>query len=109
MATERAQETVDGLPERVVADLLASDRRRRLLACLADRGGCLPVTDLAAAVAARETGTDVETVDPERHRAVREEIYERHLPKLTATGVVEFDSMRGTVTLSGTGIAEEGR
>ncbi|MEF8906628.1 MAG: hypothetical protein V5A13_02095 [Haloarculaceae archaeon] len=109
MATERAQETAERLPERVVADLLASDRRQRLLDCLEDRGGCLAVTDLAAAVAARETGTDLESVDPERHRAVREEIYERHLPKLTATGVVEFDSMRGTVTLSASGIAEEGR
>jgi hypothetical protein len=109
MATERAQGTGEGLPERVVADLLASDRRRRLLDCLADHGGSLPLTDLAAAVAAREAGTDIETVDPERHQAVRGEIYERHLPKLTATGVVEFDSMRGTVTLSGPELAEEGR
>lgn len=109
MATEHTRGTVGRLPERVVSDLLSSDRRRRLLGCLEDHGGCLPVTDLAAAVAAREAGTDAETVDPERHRAVRAEIYERHLPKLTATGVVEFDSMRGTVTLSGTGIAEEWR
>jgi hypothetical protein len=109
MATERAQETVDGLPERVVADLLASDRRRRLLGCLEDHGGCLPLTDLAAAVAAREAGVEPGAVDPERHRAVREEVYERHLPKLTATGVVEFDSMRGTVTLRRAGLAEEGR
>ena len=101
MATEHAQGPVDGLPERVVSDLLASDRRRLLLGCLEDHDGCLPVTDLAAAVAAREAGTNIGDVDPDRHRAVREEIYERHLPKLTATGVVEFDSMRGTVTLRG--------
>ena len=108
MTTEHTQETVDRLPERVVNDLLSSDRRCRLLGCLADHDGCLPVTDLAAAVAARETGTDAEAVDPERHRAVRAEIYERHLPKLTATGVVEFDSMRGTVTLSGAGLVDQG-
>lgn len=99
MAIERAQGPGNELPEQVVSDLLSSDRRRRLLGCLEDHGGRLPVTDLAAAVAAREAGTEVADVDPDRHRAVREEIYECHLPKLTATGVVEFDSMRGTVTL----------
>jgi hypothetical protein len=108
MATEHPQAS-DRLPDRVVADLLSSDRRRRLLTCLEDHGGRLPVTDLAAAVAAREAGVESEAVDPERHRTVREEIYERHLPKLTATGVVEFDSMRGTLTLTGYGLAEAGR
>jgi len=105
MATEHHGAS-DRLPERVVTDLLSSDRRRQLLACLEEHGGCLPVTDLAAAVAAQETGVELEAVDPQRHRAVREEIYERHLPKLTATGVVEFDSMRGTVALTGPGLAE---
>lgn len=90
---------MDHLPEHVVADLLSARRRRHLLACLEDAGGPVPVTDLAAAVAAREDDTDPGAVGPERHRNVRAEIYERHLPKLTATGVVEFDSMRGTVSL----------
>jgi len=99
MATDRTQERADRLPERVKDDLLSSARRRRLLDCLEKRGGCLPVTDLASAVAARESGTDAGAVDPDRHQAVRDDIYERHLPKLTATGLVEFDSMRGTVTL----------
>lgn len=107
MAAEHTQGGADGLPDQVVSDLLSSDRRRRLLGCLEDNGGCLPVTDLAAAVAAREAGTDVEAVDPDRHEAIRVEIYGRHLPKLTATGVVEFDSMRGTVTLRG-GVPGEG-
>ena len=107
MATERAQGRAERLPEQVVTDLLSSERRRRLLRCLEDHGACLPVTDLAAAVAAKEAGIDIEAVDPERHQAVRNEIYERHLPKLTATGVVEFDSMRGTVTLKRSGLAED--
>jgi hypothetical protein len=87
------------LPETVVEDLLASSRRRHLLACLDEHGGRMVVADLARAVAAREAGVEPAAVDREQCRRVREDIYGRHLPKLTATRVVDFDSMRGAVTL----------
>lgn len=86
------------LPERVVEDLLASERRRHLLSCLEGHNG-MALADLAATVAARERGVDRAAVGDETRQAVREEIYADHLPKLTATGVVDFDSMTGVVRL----------
>jgi hypothetical protein len=85
------------LPEDVVADLLESDRRRRLLACLADADGALPVSDLARCVAERESAGNDETIDQTTISTVRDDVYHEHLPKLTATGVVTFDSLVGTV------------
>ena len=84
------------LPGAVVEDILDSQRRRLVLACLADSDGAMVVGDIAAAVCARE---GVDSTDHEMRAAVERDIYERHLPKLTATGVVEYDSMRGAVDL----------
>ncbi|MFB6141005.1 MAG: hypothetical protein ABEJ26_11290 [Halosimplex sp.] len=93
-------ETVDGrrspLPDAAVADLRADERRRRLLSHLADTDGAVPIADAARAVAESEASTDV---TDEAVEAVRREIFQEHLPKLTATGVVRYDSLVGTVEL----------
>jgi len=91
----------DPLPPPVVSDLLASSRRRQLLEVLYGETEPLPVEDLAARITAAETGTDPASVDRETCRAVRTDLYQRHLPKLTATGVVNFDSMLATVEFVG--------
>jgi hypothetical protein len=93
--THDKPESVGDLPARVVADILADEHRRVLLSCLARRGE-MPVNDLAAEVLSREG----ETVNEEDRRRMRREIYQAHLPKLTATGVVTYDSLRGTVALA---------
>jgi hypothetical protein len=97
----------DRLPREVIEDILASERRRVMLSCLENSGGPVAVTDLAAAVGAHDGETTPVGVDEKRRRAVREDIYERHLPKLTATGAVEYDSMCGTVRLVEDGLARE--
>jgi hypothetical protein len=84
----------------VVTDLLSVDRRRILLSVLGDAGGPMIVEALAAAVAAKEQETTPASVDPATLDAAREDIYDRHLPKLLATGVVEYDSMRCAVRLT---------
>jgi hypothetical protein len=101
MAVDSRNGRVGGsdLPGEVVADILSADRRRVMLRVLAEAEESVIVEDLAAAVAAREGETDLGSVDPETRRAVRDGIYDRHLPKLLATGVVEFDSMRCAVRL----------
>lgn len=86
----------DRLPAAVIEDLLASPRRRALLERLHEEGS-MPVDDLATRLAAR-SGTGEEITASER-RATRTEIYQDHLPKLTATGVVNFDSLLGRVEL----------
>lgn len=91
--------TGQGLPEEVVDDLLADDVRRRALSILADRGEPVVVGDLAAAVLAAERDIEPATVPDTAEDELTEELFTEHLPKLTATGVVTYDSMVGTVEL----------
>jgi len=94
MATERrsgAEGSNGSLPPGVIEELLSDPRRRAVLRVLVDRGGPVPVDDLA-----RELATG-DSISRDSRRRVRNEIYQEHLPELTATGVVAFDSMLGTV------------
>ncbi|MFB6151307.1 MAG: hypothetical protein ABEJ40_05820 [Haloarculaceae archaeon] len=87
------------LPDDVVADLLAVDRCRLMLDCLSEREEPMAIDDLASAVAARELGTRPDRVDEETVERVRDDLFQRHLPKLTPTGIVAYDSLLGTVAL----------
>jgi hypothetical protein len=97
--TERTpDEAPDRVPDEVVADLLADDRRR-LVAVLAAADEPLAVDDLARAVLARERDVDPGAVGDEAAATLREEVFQRHLPRLTPTGLVSYDSLVGTVAL----------
>jgi DNA-binding transcriptional ArsR family regulator len=102
---ERADATPDDstgrLPDDAVADLLASERRRRIFAVLRGTDGPLAVTDLAQRIATLEATSDGERgAEVASADTLREEIYQNHLPKLTATDVVTYDSLVGTVELA---------
>jgi len=88
------------LPASAVADLLESPRRRRAIACLADREGPIPVSDLARFVVADERGASPREVPLEAVEDAREDLFQHHLPKLVATGVVSYNSLVGTVELA---------
>jgi hypothetical protein len=90
----------EGLPAAVIEDLLASPRRRKLLACLTERDEPVPVDDLATVLLDADVPTAESISAADRERA-RQEIYQDLLPKLTATDVVRFDSMLGTVEFTG--------
>jgi len=90
------------LPDEVVEGLFEDDGCRRVLSCLADHDGPMPVEDLARALAARETGVDDTAVDDEKVAQRREDVFQELLPKLTPTGVVAYDSLLGTVELTTT-------
>jgi hypothetical protein len=98
MATDSQNRSVSGvgLPPEVVEDILAAPRRRAVLECLADAEDGLVMDELVKRVIDRE-GSDVEG---EKYERVRANIYDDHLPKLTATGVVTYDSMRECVALA---------
>lgn len=87
------------LPDDVVADLLSDDRRRYALETLSRRDSPMVIDDLAAVVRARETDTNQEDVEQAERQQVRDDFFQRHLPKLTATEVVRYNSMLGTVEL----------
>lgn len=94
------------IPTEVLEDVLSAPRRRLVVRTLAERDRPVALSDVAAAVCAGERGTSPSTVPVEDCRAVREDIYQHHLPKLTATGLVEFDSMRGTLQLGPVDVAD---
>ena len=89
-----------GLPAGVVDDLLADESRRIALEILADRAEPVVVERLAAAVVAAREDCPPSEVSRNRRDAMREELFTEHIPKLTATGVVTYDSMVGTVELT---------
>ena len=95
-----AREGRSGLPASVVADIRSDDRRRRALARLAETERALPVSDLARQVAATERDEGVDGVPTDAVDTVRQDLFETHLPKLTATEVVDYDSQVGTVELA---------
>ncbi|WP_436910801.1 DUF7344 domain-containing protein [Halosimplex marinum] len=88
------------LPESVVADLRGDEFRRRALARLVERDEPVPVSDLAREAVAAERDEDPPDVPADAVDAARAELFQEHLPKLTATGVVSYDSLVGTVELS---------
>jgi len=98
MATQDSREVGFGVPREVVEDLLSSRRRRLLVACLGE--GPASIADLATEVVARERGVDPADVTPTQREEAIDELYQVHLPELTATGIVDYDSMRGTAALA---------
>lgn len=105
MATDSGDETVPGigLPPEVLADILGSSQRRAMLDCLAEHGEMV-VDDLAACV---ESGHSTDERAPgDTAVTTRDELYEDHLPKLMATGLVRYDSMRESVELLVPAIAD---
>lgn len=86
------------LPEPVVDEVLESPRRRALLTQVLAADEPVPVVDIARQIAAEERGVVPEDVDASDCKAVKETIYDDHLPKLTALRVVEFDSLLASVS-----------
>lgn len=71
-----------------------SDRRCRLaLRAVAGRDPPIPLREVAAAVASRESGADAATT-----HEVAIELHHVHLPRLSDGGVLEYDSDRNAVT-----------
>jgi hypothetical protein len=101
MATRSSNGTDEptSLPDHVVEGLLDDDHCRLALEILDDSSDPMIVEDLAAAILAREWDTTAVAVDEDDVQALRTELYEEHIPRLTAVGVVSYDSMLGTVEL----------
>jgi len=110
MATQNADTDMRGdLPQAVVEDILSDDDRRRALAILAARDEPMVVEDLAAAVVAAREDCPQSAVTTADREAMTEALFTDHIPKLTATGVVAYDSMLGAVELRRRDIAPQGR
>lgn len=89
----------DQLPDAPYA-LLADERRRHCLRCLADREDPMGLADLAREVAARERDAPVADVPTASVQRVHVDLYHVHVPKLAAENVVLFDRERNAVSLA---------
>lgn len=88
-----------GLPESVIDDLLADPRRGMMLRLLHERDGPVTVTQLAADIIAHERCVDVDDAPRSECQRVAENLYEHHIPKLTATAVVRYNSRQASLAL----------
>jgi hypothetical protein len=95
MTSEDSRETQSsaGLPEGRVFELLANDRRRRVIRRVA-AGGETRLDGLAEAVASAEA--DAESADG-RYKSVYVSLRQSHLPRLDDADVVDFDDEANVV------------
>lgn len=87
------------LPETVVEELLAEPYRRAMLRSLRAHDGSITDRRLATLIVARERSIHPDAVPPRERDRARERLYEHHLPKLTATGVVQYNSRNASLEL----------
>jgi hypothetical protein len=87
-ATGRRVETAR-LSESDYHGLLASERRRTVLAILDERPGPIDLDELAEAVVTR--GRDADTPGERERERTAVELHHAHLPKMDALGVVDYD------------------
>lgn len=74
-----------------VFDVLAHQRRRYVLAILADDDRSIAVADLAEDIAVLESDEVPAEIPKETIQAISTSLYHRHLPKLVDAGFVEYD------------------
>ncbi|AUX10086.1 hypothetical protein AArcSl_2465 [Halalkaliarchaeum desulfuricum] len=84
-----------------VHQLLSNRRRRDVLQYLEDIDSTTTIGDLAVQIAAWEHDVSVTEVTSEQRKRVYISLYQTHLPKLAASGVIDYDRDRGRIALNG--------
>lgn len=74
-----------------VFDVLAHQRRRYVLAFLADDDRSIAVADLAEDIAVRENDGMLAEIPKETIQSISTSLHHRHLPKLVDAGFIEYD------------------
>jgi DNA-binding transcriptional ArsR family regulator len=88
-----------------VFEVLSNSRRRLVLSMVRRRDEPVPVSTLSTAVGAHEAGISPEEVDASEQKRVYVSLYQSHIPKLEAAGLVEYNDESRTV--KGTPAASE--
>lgn len=81
-------------------DLLSNARRRFTLYYLSEQDGEVPLSDIAAQIAAWENDVAVDELSDAQRKRTYVSLYQTHLPKLTEAGVIRFDRERSVVELA---------
>lgn len=88
------------LTQDVVFDILSNSRRRFILSRLQERDEPVELMELANEIAAWENDTTVEELTDKQSKRVYVSVYQTHVPKLEATGLIEYDSDTGLIVLA---------
>lgn len=104
-SSESCPETpIQSLSRDRVFKLLGNRRRRFVLYYLRNSDTEeVTVRELAAEIAAWENGVDPEEVTYKQRKRVYTSLYQSHLSKMAADGVVEYEQDRGNVRLTASG------
>jgi len=81
--------------------LLSNARRRYVVRSLSGREGPVELTRLAAELAARENGKDIEEIEAQERKRVYVSLFQTHVPRLEEAGIVEYEPDGGTVRIAG--------
>ena len=82
-------------------EMLSNQRRRFTIHYLKQREGeHVSVSELTDWVASWENDTEIEALTHQERKRVRNALRQFHLPKMDDHGFIEYDSRRGTVTLT---------
>ena len=87
------------LPLDQVFGILKNQRRRRVLQMLQHADDKVSLSDLAEQIAAWENDKEVKQITSSERKRVYVGLYQCHLPKMDAMGVIDFNKPRGTVEL----------
>jgi hypothetical protein len=82
-------------------DILSNRRRRYALHYLSSNPGGETLQELARQLAAWENAIDPDEVSKKQQKRVYVSLYQTHIPKLEAEGVVDHDDESGLITLTG--------
>lgn len=85
------------LPKDVIFGLLSAQRRRRVLAYLAENEAETTLSDLADHIAALENDVEIRLLDSQQRKRVYVALYQCHLPKMDDADVIDFNQSRGAV------------
>jgi hypothetical protein len=82
-----------------VFEIIRNRRRRLVLQCLDEsEDETFNLSDLSEHIAAIENDTTEEALSAQQRKRVYVGLYQCHLPKMAASGVIEFDKNRGTIS-----------
>lgn len=82
--------------------VLSNDRRRDALSCLS-RHDTVTLADLADELAEQKHGTTIDEIPPDEVKTVYMELYHRHVPKMEAADLLQYDQEQDCVTITDAG------
>ncbi|MUW14679.1 hypothetical protein GJ633_08370 [Halorubrum sp. CBA1125] len=93
----------NGLSQDALFSLLSNPRRRFILQYLNRTGETIQLQDLATEVAAWENETEPENLTGKQRKRLYVSLYQTHIPKLEAAGIVDYDGDTGEIRLTDRG------